>query len=89
MVGIPVNLQPPPPREPIIISQERSWARVDFRKIWDYRELLFFLALRDIKVRYRQTIFGIAWAIIQPFFTMLVFSLFSGRLAKIPSDGVP
>lgn len=89
MVEIPVNLQLPPQREPIIISPDRSWARVDFREIWDYRELLFFLALRDIKVRYRQTVFGIAWAIIQPFCTMLVFSLFFGRLAKIPSDGVP
>jgi lipopolysaccharide transport system permease protein len=72
-----------------IIDSHGSWACIDFRELWDYRELLFFLALRDIKVRYKQTVFGIAWALIQPFFTMVVFSLFFGHLAKIPSDGVP
>jgi lipopolysaccharide transport system permease protein len=82
MPEVPVNLQ-------IDIDSHKSWARIDFRELWDYRELLFFLALRDVKVRYKQTVFGIAWALIQPFFTMLVFSLFFGRLAKIPSDGVP
>jgi lipopolysaccharide transport system permease protein len=59
------------------------------REIWIFRELLFFLTWRDIKVRYKQTVLGAAWAIIQPFFTMIVFSLFFGRLAKIPSDGIP
>jgi len=86
---VPINLEIDPGPVPIIIDSGRSWARIDFRELWDYRELLFFLALRDIKVRYKQTVFGITWAIIQPFFTMLVFSLFFGRLAKIPSDGVP
>ena len=57
--------------------------------MWHYRELLYFLIWRDIKVRYKQTALGAAWAIIQPFFTMVVFSLFFGRLAKMPSDGVP
>ena len=57
--------------------------------LWIYRELLFFLTWRDIKVRYKQTVLGAAWAIIQPFFTMVVFSLFFGRLAQIPSDGIP
>jgi lipopolysaccharide transport system permease protein len=57
--------------------------------LWEYRELLYFLTWRDIKVRYKQTVLGAAWAIIQPFFTMVVFSVFFGRLAKIPSDGVP
>ncbi len=57
--------------------------------MWEYRELLYFLAWRDIKVRYKQTVLGATWAIIQPFFTMIVFSLFFGRLAKIPSDGIP
>jgi lipopolysaccharide transport system permease protein len=57
--------------------------------MWEYRELLYFLTWRDIKVRYKQTVLGAAWAIIQPFFTMVVFSLFFGKLAKMPSDGIP
>jgi lipopolysaccharide transport system permease protein len=57
--------------------------------LWEYRELLYFLTWRDIKVRYKQTILGAAWAIIQPFFTMVVFSVFFGRFAKVPSDGLP
>ncbi len=85
----PVNLQIEPKRVPITIAPAGRWARLDFRELWNYRELLVFLALRDVKVRYKQTVFGIAWAIIQPFCTMLVFSLFFGRLAKMPSDGVP
>ena len=59
------------------------------RELWTYRELLYFLTWRDIKVRYKQTVLGAAWAILQPFMTMVVFSLFFGRLAEIPSDGVP
>jgi lipopolysaccharide transport system permease protein len=59
------------------------------RELFDYRELLYFLVWRDVKVRYKQTALGASWAIIQPFFTMVVFSLFFGKLAKIPSDGVP
>ena len=59
------------------------------KDLWIYRELLYFLTWRDIKVRYKQTVLGAAWAIIQPFFTMVVFSLFFGRLAKVPSDGIP
>jgi len=59
------------------------------RELWEYRELLYFLTWRDIKVRYKQTALGAAWAIIQPFFLMVVFSLFFGRLAGVPSDGVP
>jgi lipopolysaccharide transport system permease protein len=58
-------------------------------ELWEYRELLYFLTWRDIKVRYKQTALGAAWAIIQPFMTMVVFSLFFGQLAKIPSDGIP
>jgi len=59
------------------------------RELWEYRELLYFFAWRDIKVRYKQTVMGALWAIIQPFFTMVIFSLFFGRLANVPSDGVP
>jgi lipopolysaccharide transport system permease protein len=58
-------------------------------ELWEYRELLYFFIWRDIKVRYKQTVLGAAWAIIQPFFTMVVFSVFFGRLAGLPSDGVP
>jgi len=67
----------------------RGWAWPKLRELWEYRELLFFFAWRDIKVRYRQTVMGALWAIIQPFFTMVIFSLFFGRLANVPSDGVP
>ncbi len=58
-------------------------------ELWDYRELLYFLAWKDFKVRYKQTILGVAWAVIQPFFTMVIFSIFFGYLGKIPSDGIP
>lgn len=72
-----------------LIQPTRGWSGVRWRELWEYRELIYFLIWRDIKVRYKQTVLGAAWAIIQPFFTMLVFSLFFGRLAKIPSDGIP
>ncbi len=71
------------------IRPSTGWVRLNFRELWDYRELLYFLIWRDIKVRYKQTILGAAWAIIQPFSSMVVFSIFFGRLAKIPSDGLP
>ena len=67
----------------------KGWAWPKFRELWEYRELLFFFVWRDIKVRYKQTVLGAAWAIIQPFFTMVIFSLFFGRLAQVPSDGLP
>jgi lipopolysaccharide transport system permease protein len=67
----------------------KGWAWPKLRELWEYRELLFFFAWRDIKVRYRQTVMGVLWAIIQPIFTMVIFSLFFGRLANIPSDGLP
>jgi lipopolysaccharide transport system permease protein len=72
-----------------IIEPKKGWVPIDFKEIWAYRELLYFLTKRDIKVRYKQTILGGFWAIIQPAFTMIVFTLFFGRLAKIPSDGIP
>ena len=73
----------------IVIKPSRGWLTVRLNELWQYRELLYFLAWRDIKVRYKQTVVGAAWAIIQPFFTMVVFTLFFGKLAKIPSEGVP
>lgn len=71
------------------IEPSRGWVSLGLRELWSYRELLYFLIWRDIKVRYKQTVLGAAWAIIQPLFTMVIFSLFFGRLAKIPSDSVP
>jgi len=73
----------------IRIEPSRGWISLKLDELWEYRELLYFLAWRDIKVRYKQTVLGAAWAIIQPFFTMVVFSIFFGRLAGIPSDGIP
>ncbi|MEW6665496.1 MAG: ABC transporter permease [Thermodesulfobacteriota bacterium] len=72
-----------------VIEPKRGWIPLDLREVWDYRELLYFLTKRDIKVRYRQTVLGGLWAIIQPFFTMVVFTLFFGRMAHMPSDGIP
>src|SRR6266436_9761794 len=71
------------------IDPPSGWTSIGFRELWDYRELLYFLTLRDIKVRYKQTALGAAWAVIQPFFMMVVFSLFFGRLAGVKSDGIP
>jgi lipopolysaccharide transport system permease protein len=72
-----------------LIAPTEGWVSLKLRDLWEYRELLYFLTWRDIKIRYKQTALGATWAIIQPFFTMVVFSLFFGRLAKVPSDGVP
>ncbi|MDO9579646.1 MAG: ABC transporter permease [Bacteroidales bacterium] len=72
-----------------IIEPKKGWIAFDLRELWNYRELLYFLTKRDIKVRYKQTILGGLWAIIQPVFTMVVFTLFFGRMAKMPSDGIP
>jgi lipopolysaccharide transport system permease protein len=73
----------------IVVKPSKGWISLNLDELWEYRELLYFLSWRDIKVRYKQTVLGAAWAIIQPFFTMVVFSLFFGRLAKMPSDGIP
>ena len=71
------------------IAARRGWLALDLPELWAYRELLYFFVWRDIKVRYKQTVIGAAWAVLQPLMTMLVFSLFFGRLAKIPSQGLP
>ncbi len=81
---------PSTPQEEIIyLRPSRGWTAVNLLDVWRYRELVYFLIWRDIKVRYKQTALGAAWAIIQPFFTMVVFTIFFGRLAGVPSDGVP
>src|SRR5438046_5137711 len=71
------------------ISATKGWVSLQMRELWNYRELLYFLTWREVKVRYKQTLIGAAWALIQPLFTMLIFTLFFGRLAKMPSDGIP
>jgi lipopolysaccharide transport system permease protein len=73
----------------IVVKPSKGWISLKLKELWEYRELLYFMAWRDIKVRYKQTVLGAAWAIIQPFFTMVIFSIFFGRLAKVPSDGLP
>lgn len=76
-------------RAVLLIEPPGSWVSLGLRELWEYRELTYFLAWRDIKVRYKQTALGASWAILQPVFAMVVFSLFFGRLGGIPSDGLP
>src|SRR5262249_16600908 len=71
------------------VERSQGWHGLKLQELWEYRELLYFLVWRDIKVRYKQTVLGASWAIIQPVMTMLVFSIFFGHLAKMPSDGIP
>jgi len=71
------------------IQPTRVWSSLNLRELWQYRELLFILIWRDIKVRYKQTVLGAAWAVLQPLLTMVVFSVFLGKLAKVPSDNIP
>lgn len=73
----------------LIIEPPRGLVAFDIRDLWLHRDLLYFLAWRDVKVRYKQTVLGVSWAILQPLLTMAVFSLFFGRLGKMPSDGLP
>ena len=75
---------------PIVhIRATRGWVAVPVKELWDHREVVYFLAWRDIKARYKQTVLGATWAIIQPLTTMVIFSVIFGRLAKMPSDGIP
>ena len=78
------------PSEPLVVIQpSKRWGVLSFKDIWAYRELLFFLTWRDVKVRYKQTALGAAWAILQPLFMMLIFTIFFGRLAGVGSSGIP
>jgi lipopolysaccharide transport system permease protein len=74
---------------PTIITPSRGWAPLRPKELWEYRELLYFLVWRDVKVRYKQTALGVAWVVLQPLLAMFVFSLFFGRLARMESDGLP
>jgi len=75
--------------EVTVIRPRKTFSLKDIKELWQYRELLYFFSWRDLKVRYKQTFIGVTWAIFQPFITMIVFSIFFGGLAKMPSDGVP
>jgi homopolymeric O-antigen transport system permease protein len=78
------------PEQPLVtIAPSRKWVALNLRDLWTYRDVLYLLMWRDIKVRYKQTVFGVLWALIQPLSAMLVFSFFFGRLAAIPSEGIP
>lgn len=72
-----------------IIRPKNQWWKIDWKEIWDFRELFYFFTWKDIKVKYKQTLVGVGWAIFQPLVTMVVFSIFFGKLAKMPSDGIP
>jgi lipopolysaccharide transport system permease protein len=83
------QLQGPVAGKPTVIEPASGWQALDLKELWKYRELLYFLTWRDVKVRYKQTALGALWAIIQPVLTMVVFSIIFGQLAKLPSEGVP
>ena len=78
------------PQEPLVtIKPRQSWIALDLRNLWTYHELLYFLIWRDVKVRYKQTVLGVAWAILQPVIMIVIFSIIFGRVAGLPSDGIP
>lgn len=78
-----------PDKPVVIIKPSKSWLALNFRELWAYRELLYFLTWRDVKVRYKQAVFGTGWAILQPLFLMIVFTMFYGRLAGIDTGSIP
>ena len=73
----------------VVIRPTKGWMALNLRDLWHYRELIYFMTWRDLKVRYKQTLLGVSWAILNPFLNMVVFSVFFGGLAKMPSDGIP
>src|SRR5258708_15432400 len=77
------------PTATVRIEPPRRWLELRLREVWMYRELLYFFIWRDLKVRYKQTMIGVAWVVLQPLMSMGVFTIFFGRLAKLPSDGLP
>jgi lipopolysaccharide transport system permease protein len=72
-----------------VIAPARGWVPIRLRELWEYRELLYFLVWREVKIRYKQTVLGVAWAVIQPVFTMIVFTVVFSHFGKLPSDGLP
>ena len=86
MSTVPGIVAPLPLR---VIEPRTGWAPIDWAELWEFRDLLGFLVWRDVKLRYKQTVLGAAWAILQPLMTMVIFTLLFGRWAKMPSDGLP
>lgn len=86
---LPPSVLPEHPLPVTIIEPTRGWISLRLQEVWAYRELLYFLALRDVKVKYKQAALGVAWAVIQPLLTMLIFTVIFGKLAKLPSEDVP
>lgn len=78
-----------PTRPVVVIMSGRSWASINLKELWAHRDLFYFLIWRDVKVRYKQTVLGVVWAILQPLLTMAIFTLLFGKLARVPSDGMP
>src|ERR1700689_562281 len=83
------SIPPAATRSPVLVIDDDQWTGLELRDLWVHRELFYFLAWRDIKVRYKQTALGASWAILQPLISMVVFTLLFGRLAKVPSEGMP
>lgn len=75
--------------ELVTIKPVKGWVPLNLRDLWHYRELIYFLTWRDLKVRYKQSVLGVLWALLKPFMNMVVFTIFFGQLAKVPSDGIP
>ena len=88
-IAAPPAATPQPRAIPHLVIEPRGIASLDFRDLWRYRELFYFLTWRDVKVRYKQTVLGALWAVLQPLFNMLLFTLIFGKAAKMPSDGLP
>ena len=84
-----VGVKPAPAIPTVHLHPSHGWTSLRLKEVWEYRELLYFLTWRDVKVRYKQTFFGVAWAVLQPVLTMLVFTIFFGGLARVGSDGLP
>src|SRR5271154_1685119 len=87
-IAIAMATAVPPAIEPQA-TEQRHLIRDSFNELWRYRELLYFFAWRDVKVRYRQAVMGAAWAVMQPLFTMIIFTLIFGKMAHMPSNGIP
>src|ERR1044072_1285863 len=84
------NLASGLPSKPLVVVEaSRAWVPINFPDLWSYRELLYFLVWRDVRVRYKQTVLGAAWAILQPLITMIIFTYFFGKLARVPTEGIP
>lgn len=88
-VALPYGIEPPPPVAKVLIKAGRGLKPISFRELAEYKDLLYFLVLRDVTVVYKQTVLGFGWAILTPFLSMVVFSVVFGRLAKVPTDGIP